>query len=62
MRKNLKPSVHLDFGEKEFIILALNIEKNLNLGEKNSGKKLKLLIYINYEKSYNVHWRSLSIL
>ena len=39
-----------------------NIEKNLNLGGKNSGKKLKLLIYINYEKSHNVHWKSLLIL
>ena len=47
MRKNLKNQVLLDFGENEFIIQALNIEKNLNLREKNSGKKLKLLIYIN---------------
>ena len=61
MRKSLKPS-SLGFGERECIILALNIEKNLNLGEKNSGKKLKLLIYINYEKSHNVYWRSLLIL
>ena len=28
--------------------------------EKNSGKKLKLLIYFNYEKSNNVYWRSCS--
>jgi len=38
-----------------YIILALNIGKNLNLGEKNSGKKLRLLIYTNYEKSHNLH-------
>ena len=61
MRKNLTPA-SLGFGENEFITRALNIEKNLNLPEKNSGKKLKLLIYFNHEKSNNVYWRSLLIL
>ena len=48
-------------GKTESDVIKL-MRKNLNLGEKSSGKKLKLLIYINYEKSHNVHWRSLLIL
>ena len=48
-------------GKTESDVIKL-MRKNLNLGEKNSGKKLKLLIYIKYEKSNNVYGRSLLIL
>ena len=61
MRKNLKPG-SFRLWRKRVHNTSIKHRKKLNLREKNSGKKLKLLIYFNHEKSNNVYWRSLLIL
>ena len=54
MRKTLRPG-SFRLWRKRVHNTSIKHRKKFKLGRKNSGKKLRLLIYTNYEKSHNLH-------